>query len=86
MDRPCCGLTWLRWIRLGLEAHHSTIGRGEVITDAQYGVPGSLGTKGSPAGSPLFAIFCSVGIGQLAIVVSGVTVTGGEMALPALRS
>ena len=44
-DRPCCGLTWLRWIRPVLGAHHSNIGGGEVITDAQYGVPGSLGER-----------------------------------------
>jgi hypothetical protein len=34
MDRPCCGLTWLRWVRPGLGAHYSNIGGGEVITDA----------------------------------------------------
>ena len=28
-----------------LGAHHSNIGGGEVITDAQYGVPGSLGER-----------------------------------------
>ena len=45
VDRPCCGLTWLRWIMPGPGAHHSNIGGGEVITDAQYGVPGSLGER-----------------------------------------
>jgi hypothetical protein len=34
MDRPCCGLTWLRWVRPGLGTHYSNIGGGEVITDA----------------------------------------------------
>ncbi len=36
---------WLRWVTPGLGAHHGYIGRGEVITDAQYGVPGSLGER-----------------------------------------
>ena len=45
VDRPCCGPTWLRWIRPGPGAHHSNTGGGEVITDAQYGVPGSLGER-----------------------------------------
>jgi hypothetical protein len=39
------GLTWLRWIGPALEARHSNIGGGEVITGAQYGVPGSLGER-----------------------------------------
>ena len=43
VDGPCCGPTWLRWIRPGPGAHHSNIGGGEVITHAQHGVPGSLG-------------------------------------------
>jgi hypothetical protein len=62
-DRPCCGLTWLRWIRPVLGAYHSNIGGGEVITDAQYGVPGSLGervceaiTEIQPGGMTPFAI------------------------------
>jgi hypothetical protein len=32
-------------------------------------------TKGSPADSPLFASFCDLGTGQLALAVSGVTAT-----------
>jgi hypothetical protein len=45
MDRLCYGLTWPGWIKPELGAHHSNIGGGEVITDAQYGVPGSLGER-----------------------------------------
>ena len=44
-DRPSRGLTSLRWISPALGAHHSNIGGGKVITDAQYGVPGSLGER-----------------------------------------
>lgn len=36
---------WLSWIGAGLGAHHGDIGGGEVITSAQYGVPGSLGER-----------------------------------------
>ena len=38
-------MTWLWLIMPGLGAYHSNISGGEVITDAQYGVPGSLGER-----------------------------------------
>ncbi len=43
----CCGTTWLLRIGPGLElrAYHDNIGRGEVITGTQNGVPGSLGER-----------------------------------------
>ena len=45
MDNPAADRHGLRRIGPGLRAHHGYIGRGEVITGAQYGESSSLGER-----------------------------------------